>query len=448
MRTVVEPYDHLVKKCKYAVYEVEEVKSELLMEYQAIVIKDVETNLIIKITDFADYVIYRVLDESERYKTDKGSLYTTCQFLNFVFFENYEKYRIESVFDLKKEMVFDFLNMYSMTRTKNGRYPKKQSIKDKRAVVCLFIEMLCHYNKKEMKYLKRGDLVHTHIYKEGYKTRYRNEYLIYIRYMEAQRDELDQLLRDMPISISDRFIKMAEIYEPELCFAIVLQLYGGLRCGEVCNVRRKESSVGPGVIINSIRVIDKKGNPYLHAKSFQIDLRKEYTMRTDEKCVGKIKSKSFASIFGPFTDIVYRYYLKHLEIIRDKDCEPVMPMFLCKNKNSSSNIYYALTKASYIKRVKSLFYKHVLPSLENDPDPDLANFYLQMRTHTWGPHAFRHWFTVFLIYCGVDDLATLKDLRRDRDPHSAEVYLKRKGVLMRTYEKSLNVFGNMIKQKN
>ena len=71
-----------------------------------------------------------------------------------------------------------------------------------------------------------------------------------------------------------------------------------------------------------------------------------------------------------------------------------------------------------------------------------------MRNHSWGPHSFRHWFTVFLLYCGVDDVARLKDLRGDRSDDAAESYLKRKGVLMSIYRKSIDKLGIMIKGEN
>ena len=438
-------YKEMVKKCKFDVKTAIRSEQGRSIEYQAIVLKDIGTDLIIKITDFADYVIYAAVKDMEFYRTDYKVLLAVCQFLNYVFFEEYERYKITSIWDIKKEMFQEFINAYSIRRQENNKYPRKPTIEEKRAAICLFGETLCHYNKNKLKYLKEGDLVRENNYMDGYKKKSYKDYQISIRYMDDRGEELDQLFRDMPIAIADRFLKMSEIYAPDLSFPIVLQLYGGLRSGEVCNVRRKESNMGPGIILSSLKLQDKNGNSYFEVKSFQIDLTKEYVMRSDGKPVGKIKRKRYVSIYGPFVNVVSRYYFKHLKLVDDKICDPIKPMFPCKNKNCKSGIYYAMNKRNYIERVKRLFFNKVLPSLQNDADPDLSRFYYQMRQHTWGPHSFRHWFTVFLLYCGVDDVVTLQDLRGDKVPQSAETYLKRKGVLMRTYKKSLDTWGRMIK---
>ena len=151
-----------------------------------------------------------------------------------------------------------------------------------------------------------------------------------------------------------------------------------------------------------------------------------------------------ASIYGPFVNIVYKYYLKHLDLIKDKNCEDTKPLILCKNKNRQTGLYYGQTKYNYCSRLKKLFFNYVLPSCENDQNPDLAIFYLNMQSHSWGPHAFRHWYTVYLIFCGVDDVAELMALRGDKNPNSAAEYIKNKGVILQTYEKSLQKLGKMI----
>ena len=427
--------------CRFSVYKVSYSEAGRLIVRHVIVLKDTENNLIIKFTDFADYVLYRVARDDYAFRNDIGSLYSICDFLNYVFFEHYERYKITSVFQLEKKMFQDYLDDYS-TKTvgkSSPHFPTREAIASKRAAISLFGEMLCHYHKSEMKHLKRGQLIKTqHITDTRNKSKSYYNYLLKFRYYGNQVKELQQLDRDMPLNLADRIVKMAEIYDPELCFPIVLQLYGGLRDSEVCNVRRKESPLGPGIITTTYTMPSKTGGTELVPTSFQIDLRTEYNLRSDYRSVGDIKRHRWCNIYGPFVKTVYRYYKRHLGLIESKKCEETMPLFLNKNKSRENGTYMAMCSSDYRRRVISLFTNRVLPSLKNDTDPDLSNYYYRMQTHTWGLHAFRHWFTVYLIVCGVDDVVQLRDLRGDSEgSDAAETYIRRKGILLKTYNSSL-----------
>lgn len=444
MSNTLQSYTQNILKCRFAVYKITYSEDKRFVRRYFIVLKDDLTGLIIKVTDFADYVLYRAMEDMNVYRTNESALYAICQFLNYVFFEHYEKYQITSIYDLNRNMFQEFILDYCSTRKPDGSYPGKESIINKRAAICIFGEMLCYYHKDKMKYLHRHEFVRTKLYHDGEKTFEQNAYQIYVKYWSDNNGELQKLMRDMPIDLADRIIKMAEIHMPDLCFPIILQLYGGLRSGEICNIRGKDSILGPGIIIQSIPIIDKYGNRVLHPQSIQIDLRHEYTLRSDGARIGEIKKERMASIYGPFVNIVYKYYLKHLDLIKDKNCEDTKPLILCKNKNRQTGLYYGQTKYNYCSRLKKLFFNYVLPSCENDQNPDLAIFYLNMQSHSWGPHAFRHWYTVYLIFCGVDDVAELMALRGDKNPNSAAEYIKNKGVILQTYEKSLQKLGKMI----
>ena len=439
-------YAKNISKTEFAVYNVSYSEEKRYIKRPVIVLRDKETGLIIKFTDYADYVLYRVYEDQYVFKANEKMVYAISQFLNYSLIDNYWQYQITSVKELRIEHFKDFLSDYAQTKLASGRYPSQQSVNDKRVAISIFGEMLCHYNKKEMKHLKRGNFIKTTVYQKDDKKIEKNIYKLKIRCYEKDSGELKQLYRDMPIELLERFLQYAEMYDPELCFPICLQAYAGLREGEICNVRRKGSSYGPGIITTSEKTRDKYGNDIFVPTSFQIDLRNEYLMRNDYIEVGDIKRERIVGVWGPFVEKVNRYYLKHLYLIKNKPSdEDIQPMFLSKNKTRKTGQYEAMTVDRYSARVKNLFYKYILPSCENDANPDLALFYLQMKNHTWGLHSFRHWFTVFLLYCGVDDLARLKDLRGDKGDNSARDYLKRKGVLMNIYKKSLDKMGIMIR---
>ena len=439
-------YSQNISRIEFAVYNVAYSENNRYIKRPVIVIREKETGFIIKFTDYADYVLYRIYEDQNVYKANIKNVYAISQFLNYALVDNYSKYHNSSVNNLNIDMFKDFLNDYAQTILPSGRYPSQQSVSDKRIAVSIFGEMLCHYKGQKMKNLKKGDFIQTILYQDEYRTVEKYRYKLKIRCYDDYTGELKQLYRDMPIELLDRFLQYAEMYEPELCFPICLQAYAGLREGEICNVRRKGSYYGPGIITTSKRTKDKYGNDIFIPTSFQIDLRHEYLMRKDYVYVGEIKSERIVSVWGPFVEKVNKYYLKHLRLIKEKSCDDdIQPMFLNKNKTRETGQYEAMTIDRYTSRIKRLFYEYILPSCENDANPDIALFFQQMKNHTWGLHAFRHWFTVFLLYCGVDDVARLKDLRGDRSDDSAKDYLKRKGVLMNIYTKSLDTMGLMIR---
>ena len=220
-----------------------------------------------------------------------------------------------------------------------------------------------------MKYLTKEDLIGTaYIMTSEHEKKKVIDYKIKVRYGDKKRRD-NRLLRDMPLEIVERFIKMSQIYDPELTFAIVLMAYVGLREGEVCNVRRKESCYGPGIIIkygdgfNSIDGVYRKCNCY---DAIEIDLKDTLIMRSDGKSVGEIKRERMQPVYTGYIDIVSNYYEKHIEMIAHKPCEEFKPMFLCKNKIRKTGKYMAMTKSALRDRINKLFLEHVLPSLKND----------------------------------------------------------------------------------
>lgn len=428
------------------------VKKVMITENQkkryryAIVLKNLDTSIPIAITDYADYVTCKTRDDCWVNSTNETYIYAVCGFLNFAFFDQKKAIEFHSISQVDKKLVKTYLDRYAagkLGRFKDtGDYPTEVIVKSKRNAISLFLESYMVHNPGVITACKPKDFMTVHR-RKGLDGKYQKEYIykIPVKLFCDRNRELKQLNRDMPISIYKRFIQLGEMYDPELVFAIVLGLFGGLREGEICNVRRVESCFGPGVIM---QICKAPGEEKYECTSMQLDLRHEYRLRSDYVENGNIKRENPRSIYGPFTKTVYKYYCRHLDYIKDKPCNISKPMFLNKNPNRSTGLYEAMTVAGYRRRIQKLFYEHVLPSCQNDPDPDLAIFYQSMKDHTWGAHSFRHWFTVFLLYMGVDDIQTLMELRGDRNPDSSRVYLARKGVLMAQYRSSIDKIGSLI----
>lgn len=396
-------------------------------EHPHIVLKDKETRLVVCFTNYSEYVLSRLPRDSYKWSVNLNWAYAITQFLNYIL----HKYGIQEVENVKAEMVQEFLDDYCSTLY-NGSYPSRGACNEKRAAVCIFLWSVCYEREinptlPQMQYLKRDDLLGRIAVKGEEGMRVMPEYHFYVK-CHNNESGLKQLYRDMPLQIAPKFLQAAQVYDPELTFAIALSMFAGLREGEICNVRQKNSPYGPGVYIMH------DGETY---RSFTIDLRQEYVIRDDGKFAGKIKKERLASVYPRFLNIIQFFYLQHLNLIAGKKTDKSCPMFINKKKNIKAGTYPAMTVSGYRERIRKLFWDHVMPALKNSPEKNLQLFYYQMQNHSWGAHAFRHWYTVFLVLDGCSDVE-LKDWRGDRSILSSQTYLERKGELQKKYAAAVN----------
>ena len=152
--------------------------------------------------------------------------------------------------------------------------------------------------------------------------------------------------------------------------------------------------------------------------------------------MGNIKTEGERKAHIDFADIVYSAYRNHISLMGNKPIESTAPMFI--NKRPKNGVYMAVTDSNLRARILALFTKHVLPGCKDSEDPALRRFYRRMtdrkNKHTWGPHGFRHWFTVQLVLRGVE-AAGIADFRGDSSLESATTYIMNKGELQRNYKR-------------
>lgn len=431
-------YAGRIKRYRFGVHKRQYYIDGHEVDHCMIVIRDVETGLIKKFTDLGDYAVYMRTDDLPYSITNIDSMYAVASFLNFVFVDNWSKYRITRIGQIKTEHVQDYLSDYADKLTRSGQYPSHERVCVKRKSISKFLIALI---RKEKLSIPEEEIVKYHFVKrrkDSYEGRLVPQYLIPIRYHDSSGG-YKQLYRDMPLEMADRLITMAETYDPEIAFALALQLYVGLRSGEVCNIRQNTSIYGPCF---RMTYADDTGNI---CTAIEIDLLHEYPLRSDKKSPGKIKKERRQGVFSLYVPAVNAAYKRHLNLIRGKPVEQSRPMFLCRHPGKDG-VYMAMTDSGYRDRLQRLFYSHVLPSCRDDADPEMRAFYIEMQGRTWGAHACRHWYTVSLILNGVDNVAELMQYRGDKSPRSAMVYLERKGELNRRYRNAANKLGKMIRK--
>ena len=438
-------------RCRFSTYRTSHVtENGEVLQILSIVLKDIFTGIIFLVTDLADYLLYTGERDTSVFEAGERDVVAVCSFLNYIFIENHDRYRISSVAEITAEMAQEYLFDYAGSQMANGRYPSTSSVRSKRAALSLWLEALAKSGRNRK--IRSGELisVRTSISQFG-SIRTCNHYRLKIKCFSRETGELQQLWRDMPLEIAERFVSLALIHDPELVFAIVLMMYVGLRGGEVCNVYRGIADGREGVLISSFSTSGSDGSRIIEANSMEICLMHEYPLRSDGKRIGGIKKERVQPVFDPCLKIVVRAYREHLQLIKNKPCEriavgrnTILPMFLNRQLDRKTGYYPAMTKSGLAARVKSLFFNHVLPSCKNDPSIELQRFYREIQDHTWGEHAFRHYYTILLIACGVNDAVILKTMRGDKNPRSAETYLKNKGLIMKLYKDAVKRFADMI----
>ncbi len=126
---------------------------------------------------------------------------------------------------------------------------------------------------------------------------------------------------------------------PDIAFAICLQLFGGLRDGEVLCVRQAGSCLGPGIRVTM------QGS---HVAGIEIDLRKNYCLREDGIMTGYIKRNRMATVHPAFLPAVHASYCSHLHYLEGRDYDRrLAPMFIGPDGS-------AMDLQTYRRRVQAL----------------------------------------------------------------------------------------------
>ena len=431
----------MVLKTKYT------ISDEVIYLY-SIVVKNMQTGLIVAMTDFADYILYKVPRDISVFTVGENDVYAVCDFLNYLF----RTLSVRRIGETTIEMAEDYLDCYAGGgRSADGKIPGRAAVRARRRAISIFLEALAYHGY--MDHIFVGDLISRHEYTprgtDGVRVGY--SYKLNVRYRTRPTSEIQQLMRDMPLEIAQRFIDMARVHDPELVFPIVLMLYVGLRGGDVCKIYRGIKGKNQGILTTSISYTGADGTEKHKTDSMEICLLHEYKLRSHDVREGEIKRERIQPVFEHFVDTVMYFYNYHKKLIKEKPCETIngiRPMFLNRNKDSKTGVYMAMTISGLRDRINNLYHQYVLPSCKDDANPNLARYYLQMQQgHTWGKHAFRHYYTVLLLYCGVDDPVFLKIYRGDKSIKSAQTYIRNKGVLLSLYKDVLAHIGEMILPK-
>lgn len=412
------------KEQRYSVYSYEgKLEDGMAFTRSFIVIKN-GYGMIEKFTHLQDYAgVYRKGSYTPITSNHKANLHYICRMLNFIIVEHGKSYQVRHVFGITKDMMYAFFADYAISPKKDGSHRGEACIND---CVSACTKFMANLSRKYGGYMKVSK---SELYEEKYiRTQYGQRKVIYVPdFCVAGVPEVHTIFRDIPTKVFRLLITLAYRYTPDIAFAMCAEAFAGLRPSEACNIRQEGSPIGPGLIITEEGTVVTR---------VEIDLRKEYILRSDRVKVGDIKKERVQCVYPRFLQAFMDAYELHKEWLAGRTCEEeYMPMSV----NSRGK---ALTYGNYLDRFHTLIEEHFRPELLASSDPDLALYGQLLETNSLGPHALRHWYTVQLVLCG-ESVAGIQYWRGDTSPQSALTYLQNKGDLNKELKMANDAFAEM-----
>lgn len=405
-------------------YESEEVPGKnLMVTKRAIVIKD-DHGIIVpgSATGLELYVVpYLGTGRLIRKTATKQQLLFVTKALNYWVRE----YAIMSLREITLRMVHAFFDYYRKTpkRSDSETYVKQETLDKCVGTVCSF---LANVADRDINMAVRSEDL---MVQAG--TTERNKrgslYIPIIRKVAVQSYS-KHILRELPERAAQILMKIIKQRDPMIFFACVLMRYAGLRGAEAMNVRQPTSPLSkrPGLKVNSNNGI---------LQSIEIDLSREFRLRSDNVGVGKIKrvTNRMTEVYPSNLEIVYNAYLDHMELLKSVPNieKEFMPMFVCRNGK-------AMTVQCFSARFRKIVKDAFVPVLLNNSE--LSYLGKLILDCGFGPHVFRHLFTVDLVL-ETDDAAQVQLYRGDSSMTSANAYIMGKSEISKALrEKHTYVF--------
>jgi integrase len=347
-----------------------------------------------------------------------------CVMLNYVLVNNYDRFKIDHVFNISRESLECFFRDYAQEALPDGSYRGAQSIeKCVRAVVMFFRKLRRRYGTGVL--LCEKDLVIeiTRHNKQG-KPSPRKQPSFQVKGFGSPKNAF----RELPTKAFTILLSLAFRYAPDIVFALCLQAFAGLRAGEAMNVRQEGSPLGNGLIMTYVES---------EVRKIEIDLTKELPLRSDGVICGKIKKERRQCVYPPFIKAFITAYEHHKVFLAGKSYEPdYCPMFI----NSKG---LAMTYDDYYRRFSMLVDNHFRPTLLENDDPECRIYGQLLYENKLGSHSLRHWYSVQLVLYG-EDIAQIQYWRGDKSPESAFGYLQNKGDLVKELESANDMFASVL----
>ena len=418
--------DKLRSRYRYAVYERKLIRDGTMAYSRSFIVLKNQYGVIVHFTDFHKYTVtydnsvYRPITSDAREK-----LLYVCDMLNYVLVDYYETTGAAHVFQINRDMLEMFFRDYALEQLPDGTHRSRQSIEKCVSSVTMFFRKLCR------KYDGYMEITIDQLYGENqfHTVRGKKRKKLTPNFQVCGIPENKRIFRDIPTKVFALLLNQAFKYTPEIAFAVCVQAFAGLRPSEAMNLRQENSSFGAGIAVTIIDGV---------TKNTELDLTREYILRSDGIVCGKIKKERRQKVYPAFLPAFSAAYERHRKYLSSVKFETkYCPMFV-------NNQGMAMTYADYRWKFKRLVENHLRPMLLKHEDAECRLYGQLLYENSLGPHSLRHWFSVALVLMG-EDIAQLQYWRGDSSPESALSYLQNKGELMRELSAANESFSELLR---
>ena len=340
------------------------------------------------------------------------------QLLNYAFFFK----GIKSLNEISVDIIKEFLNDYGkceLPDDDDNTHRNKATVERCVKIIMDFMELYLNDNKKFCK-MRIDELYKWVDYRDhNGKMRQKKVPVFDVIYSGTTRE----IFRDIPNKVFEIIFSHIAIHHTQILGLVLLCAFAGLRPSESCNVRRPESIFGPGIIFTTINN---------EVTKIQIDLRKEYVLRSDRLPTGKIKKERMQTVPDIFLKAFMNSYNIYMEYLNGKQYETDFAPFTINKQGK------AYTYDSFYGKFQEIIKDEITPILLADNDAEVVLYGRMLLENKLSPHIFRHWYTVQLVLSGVSEPGILMAHRGDSSPDSALTYIKNKSELAKQFTKVNN----------
>ncbi|MBU3156347.1 hypothetical protein [Clostridium estertheticum] len=330
-------------------------------------------------------------------------------FLNYIFFNDNQSYKLKSLSDITFEHGVDFLNDFSKGNI--GRnIPNRDTVKIAEKVLTQFYEFLLEkklLNNSQIMLLCTAEFYHQN---KGW-IKYKKSPFKGVCY---PRNKRSNKLSSIPMELVIAFIDIAIIETPDIVLGIYFQLFGGLRVSEAINLSK-----------NCIELIGPNG-----IYGMNLDLKKRYFRKNIVNNNGKggVKKPRLQYIM-PIGSILPKLYARHLEIYhKNKNHEA---LFINRNNEAMSVCSYY----DKFNRLKKAF----INSLVKSENPQLKSYAIVLLSKKWSTHIGRGTFSK-LVADYTKNPTELAVMRGDTAYESALPYIQGSFGVQKAIEKVMSNF--------
>jgi len=398
------------------------------VEYATIVVEDTVTKFF-RVHPVSSFVKRLYGKTDHNYNSQKRAADVVVQFLNWLVIENYDLYKVDSLTKLTLSHGIDYLNFLKTNkyiRKKDGpeRYRTRGTLKHADLYLNLFYKFLKdiniiqgHLAKLINEYTYKGKnnklMVSSIFIGNGFSLPARN----------ITRDELK--LEHFPHQrLIILLLETADLVAPEIAFGIYLQIFGGLRRGEVVNVLRQD-------LIES--------GPYgQHGLAVRIGYKPYLWERLKDISTCSVKRDTTIFPIQPIQVIpnISVHLLKSLKqrLETNKKSNYYNALFIDNEGNPMSGSTYEdrflKVKRNFIKEVKN----------------QMPTYHSLLTSKSWGTHIGRRIYTNLMSKV-VKSPAELAILRGDKSLESSLVYMSKEAIREEIQEGLQHMFSMRIESK-